>query len=121
MTLSKLNGSYCTTTLAAHSDTEGYYEFRDGERGLGFYLADGKSITRGTGYAAFTGTVSAPLHASYVLGDWLNPSNATGVTECVDDTQTTEGNGQIYNLQGIRLDNIPEKGVYIINKRKYTR
>ncbi|MCI6504305.1 MAG: hypothetical protein MSA13_06795 [Prevotella sp.] len=121
MTLSKLNGSYCTTTLAAHSDTEGYYEFRDGERGLGFYLADGKSIARGTGYAAFTGTVSAPLHASYVLGDWLNPSNATGVTECVDDTQTTEGNGQIYNLQGIRLDNIPEKGVYIINKRKYTR
>ena len=121
MSLSTIKGSYCDSTLVEHTDTKGYYEFRNGNRGLGFYLADGKTIEGGTGFVYLTGTVSAPLHDSYVLGPWWNPSEPTGITERITDSQAEKGDNAIYNMQGIRLGSIPKDGMYIINKKKYTR
>ena len=121
MSLSTIKGSYCDSTLVEHTDTKGYYEFRNGNRGLGFYLADGKTIEGGTGFVYLTGTASAPLHDAYVLGPWWNPSEPTGIAEHITDSQAEKGDNAIYNMQGIRLESIPKDGMYIINKKKYTR
>ncbi len=118
---STVNGSYCDSTMTAHSDTKGFYEFRTGNRGLGFYLADGQKINGGTGFAVITGLTTSPLHDSYVLGSWLNPIDPTGVTEHHADGLEAQGNGTIYNMQGVRLNSIPKDGMYIINKKKHTR
>ena len=119
MTSSTVKGAYCDSIMAEHTATKGSYEFRVGDRGLGFYLADGKRIEGNTGFLALTGTASNPLGDSYVLGPWLNPSVSTGITEIAGDQDKAENDGAIYNLQGVRLSEIPKSGVYIINKKKY--
>lgn len=67
-----LKGSYCDSTMVAATTTRAYYEFRMGNRGLGFYKADGKTIKGETGFATWTGSATNPLAESYVLG-YLNP------------------------------------------------
>ena len=121
MTSSTIKGSYCDSIMAAHTDTKGYYEFRMGDRGLGFYLADGKNVEGGTGFAYLTGTASNPLGDSYVLGPWLNPSNPTGIAELPADRDKKREDDAIYNLQGVRLNEIPKNGIYIINGKKYIK
>lgn len=120
MSSSTIKGAYCDSIMAEHTDTKGFYEFRLGDRGLGFYLADGKNIEGGTGFLALTGTATNPLADSYVLGPWLNPDNSTGITE-ISAEQKEQVDGVIYNLQGVRLNEIPKNGVYIINKKKYSK
>ena len=117
MSSSTVKGSYCDSIMA-EKDTKGFYEFRVGDRGLGFYVADGKCIKGGTGFLALSGSTSNPLADSYVLGPWLNPCT-TGITELTADHDKVEGDGAIYDLQGVRLNEIPKNGIYIINKKKY--
>lgn len=122
MTASAVKGAYCDSIMPEHTDIQGFYEFRMGSRGLGFYLADGKCIEGGTGFLALTGSATTPLADSYALGSWLNPDNsATGITEFSTNYGKELGDGVIYNLQGVRLNEIPKNGIYIINKKKYTR
>ena len=117
MSSSTIKGAYCDSIMPERTVIRGYYEFRNGNRGLGFYLADGKRIEGGTGFVYLTGSSNNPLADSYVLGPWLNPGFVTGVTEL--DQDKAEDDGAIYNLQGVRLNEIPKSGVYIINKKKY--
>lgn len=119
MTSSTIKGDYCDSIMPAHTDNKGFYEFRMGNRGLGFYLADGQTMKGGTGFAVLSGTTAAPLAESYVLGPWLNPVDATGITELQEDTDSAAG--AIYNLQGMRLKAVPQHGQYIMNGKVYTR
>ena len=121
MSSSTVKGSYCDSIMAERTDTRAFYEFRVGDRGLGFYIADGKCIEGGTGFLALTGSASTPLADSYVLGPWLNPINPTGVEEISADNGSKQDDGAIYSLQGVRLNEIPKNGIYIINKKKYTK
>lgn len=116
MTSSTLKGSYCDSTLVEHTATKGYYEFRNGSRGLGFYLADGKTIEHGTAFAQLTGTTSTPLAESYVLGDFFNPQ-PTGITAISADA-AAEDSEAIYTLQGVRLREAPQHGIYIKGGKK---
>lgn len=116
LTGSTLKGSYCDSTLVAHTNTRGYYEFRDGSRGLGFYLADGKTIEHGTAFAQLTGTTAAPLADSYVLGEFFNPV-PTGITAIGSDADSADDDA-VYTLQGIRLKAAPKHGVYIKGGKK---
>lgn len=120
LTSSTINGSYCDSTMVAATNTRGYYEFRNGNRGLGFYLADGKTIEGGTGFAVLTGTSVNPPADSYVLGDWWNPT-CTAVMECIADEQKERQDDAIYNLQGVRLNAIPKDGMYIRNHKVHVK
>ncbi len=117
---STITGDYCDTKIGTHSETLGYYEFRDGDRGLGFYLADGETIEGGTGFVVLEGTASDPLADSYILGASVF-SEGTGIMEILSDEQTGVSSKAIYNLQGIRLNSIPSKGIYIIDGKKYMK
>ena len=67
-----MKGFYCDTLVHDTNDYNFAYEFRDGERGLGFYRINGeKLIAGGTGYATF-GTASLPGAENYVFGEMLN-------------------------------------------------
>ena len=123
MSSSTIKGAYCDSIMDERTETRAFYEFRVGERGLGFYVADGKRIEGGTGFLALTGSASIPLADSYVLGPWLNPitPSLTGVVEVSSDSERAQGDGAIYSLQGVRLNEIPKRGIYIINKKKYTK
>ncbi len=121
MTSSTIKGSYCDSIMTASTPTKGFYEFRVGERGLGFYLADGKTIEGGTGFAVITGSSAEPVAESYVLGPWLNPILATGIADVSADEAADESDGAIYNLQGVRMNGVPAKGMYIMNGKKYVR
>lgn len=116
LSASTVKGSYCDTTLVAHTTTKGYYEFRDGDRGLGFYLADGKTIAGGTGFLQLTGTTAAPLADSYVLGNAINPT-AVATVKADGDTHS----GDLYSVQGMRLTTTPRDGLYIKNGKTYRR
>lgn len=112
-------GFICDSTVVDGSATKFVYEFRMGNRGLGFYHApSGISLKGGDGYGAFTGNSTNPLAESYVLGPNLNPAVPTGIIEVISD-EMGEKNTPIYNIQGIRLKEIPTHGIYIRNGRKY--
>ncbi len=110
-----IDGSYVDITLPEDTDKKGYYTFGIGERGVGFYRNGGGAVEGGTGYITLSGTTSNPLADSYVLGESVN-------TVGIDDlTVTPEGNSPIYNLQGIRLSNVPQKGIYIQDGKKQVK
>ena len=65
-------GFYCDSLV---QDANGYsfvYEFRDGQRGPGFYRTNGQKTVAGGHAIAFFGTLAAPGADSYVFGKWLN-------------------------------------------------
>ena len=67
-----MKGLYCDSLVQDTNAFNFAYEFRDGERGVGFYRTHGQSvIPGGVGYATF-GTSSAPGAESYVFGSLFN-------------------------------------------------
>ena len=69
--------------------------------------------------AAFVETDEAPAAAAELLEIvWLDGNtDVTGIIERVSGK--TENNGAIYNLQGIRVNNMTQKGIYIKNGKKF--
>ena len=112
-----LKGSYCDSTMVAETATKAFYEFRNGDRGLGFYKASGKTIAGGTGFAVLTGSSVNPLADSYILGGAIQP-NPTGVVVTTADDEAPADNA-IYSITGVRLNGIPESGLYIRNGKKF--
>ncbi len=113
-----IEGSYVSTSLTVNTSGTGYgyYTFGVGDRGIGFYLVDeGNSVEGGTGYVSFRGTSSNSLADSYVLGYSVNP-----VADAIDAPQAADAadDEAIYNLQGVRLNAAPRKGVYIQGGKK---
>ncbi len=114
---SVIEGGYCDTVLGEPAQSEGYYRLLMGDAGLGFYKASGETIEGGTGYAVFKGDDLADY---YLLGEAIY-GEATGIMETISDGALPASDGAVYNLQGVRLRGIPDKGVYIVNGRKYVR
>ena len=76
-----MKGYYCDSLVQDANDYSLAYEFRNGDRGLGFYHIEGqKLIQGGTGYATF-GTSSSPGAESYVMGDLYNALWKTSAVE----------------------------------------
>ena len=69
--------------------------------------------------AAFVETAEAPATAAEMLEIvWLDGNDdVTGIIERVSGK--TENNGAIYNLQGVRVSNMTQKGIYIKNGKKF--
>ena len=119
---SYLKGQYYDETVADPSDYQFVYELRDGERGIGFYRTNGSStISGGQAYALF-GTADQPGADSYVFGRLMNLRCTTGIDELSTDSQLAGNRADaIYSLQGQRLRQEPQHGVYIKNGVKLTK
>ncbi len=114
MSSSVVSGSYVDITLPDDTDKKGYYTFGVGDRGVGFYRGGGTAVEGLTGYVSFSGTTAAPLADSYVLGVSVNP-----LADAVDAPEAdAEGEASVYNLQGIRMDGAPQRGIYIQGGKK---
>ncbi len=112
-----IDGSYVDVALPENTDSKGYYVFGVGDRGVGFYLAgDDVVVESGTGYLSFSGTSAVPLADSYVLGVSANP-----MADAVDAPHAETSDGAVYNLQGIRLESVPQRGVYIKDGKKQVK
>ena len=113
-------GFYCDSIVADVNDYKFVYEFRNGDRGPGFYRTHGqKTIGGGQAYAQF-GISSTPGQESYAVGVWFNPAaNTDGINfATVQKAPKTEA---IFSIEGIRLDKEPERGIYIKGGRKYVK
>ncbi|MBQ7472180.1 MAG: hypothetical protein IJS97_07150 [Prevotella sp.] len=116
-------GFYCDSIVADPSDVKFAYEFRDGNRGPGFYRTYGeKKIAGGTAYALY-GMNSQPGRESYVLGTEYNSVLRVllGIEEIADSRQPNTSRDVIYSIEGVRLDKEPSHGLFIKNGRKYVK
>lgn len=108
-----VNGYYCDSLVADVNDYKFAYEFRDGERGIGFYRTYGESVIKGgEAYATF-GTSTFPGADSYVLGKQYNNTAATGIRIIDHESMTIDNTDAIYSIQGIRLEREPDHGIFI--------
>lgn len=115
---SYVKGFYCDSIVVSKSSYSHIYEFRNGDRGVGFYKTDGSwKIPGGTAYGLFGFSSTYPGADSYVFGRPYNPT-PTGISAHLADEQKEKEEGAIYNLQGIRLKEIPKEGIYIKNGKK---
>ncbi|MCR5070162.1 MAG: hypothetical protein K6A78_10300 [Prevotella sp.] len=112
-----VKGFYCDSIVTVSASQASYkyvYEFRDGNRGVGFYKTDGSwKVPGGTAYGLFGFSSTYPGADSYVLGSSFN-LNATAISSYRADEQ--KGNEGIYTLQGIRLKEKPVTGTVYIMK-----
>ena len=115
---SYVKGFYCDSIVAIKASYSHVYEFRNGDRGVGFYKTDGTwKVPGGTAYGLFGFSSTYPGADSYVFGRPYNPT-PTGISAHLADEQKEKEDGAIYNLQGIRLKEIPKEGIYIKNGKK---
>ncbi len=112
-----VKGFYCDSIVTVSASQASYkyvYEFRDGNRGVGFYKTDGSwKVPGGTAYGLFGFSSTYPGADSYVLGSSFN-QNASAISSYRADEQ--KGNEGIYTLQGIRLKEKPVTGTVYIMK-----
>ena len=115
---SYVKGFYCDSIVAIKASYSHVYEFRNGDRGVGFYKTDGTwKVPGGTAYGLFGFSSTYPGADSDVFGRPYNPT-PTGISAHLADEQKEKEEGAIYNLQGIRLKEIPKEGIYIKNGKK---
>jgi hypothetical protein len=124
-------GFYCDSIVADPSTEQYVYEFRNGERGVGFYRTYGNSTISGGQAYAFFGNSATPGANSYVLGSQYNPSGMEGIMTAVTrhraDGQQPQADDSIYNLQGRKINQRNSvkgkspKGIYIQRGMKYTK
>lgn len=65
-----------------------------------------------------SGSISFKFVKQMVMNIKLYVDTTTGIDEIVDSSANV-GNGKIYNLQGMEVDNTLQKGIYIKNGRKF--
>lgn len=116
-----LKGLYCDSVVE-NTTVYTYYEFRNGDRGLGFYKVDGNVIPGRTGYAAYL----LAKDDSYVLPASVNPNYdvTTGVHEVSTDSTLTDSDAStpLYNMAGIQVKASQlNGGVYIKNGKKFVK
>lgn len=111
-----LRGAYCDSVLVS-TENESFYEFRNGERGLGFYRADGVMVKGRDGFLRMQASTSFTPADSYVIGFNLNPTVPTAV-EAVE-AAATNADGESYDIRGIKVGKAVKNGTYIKNGKKY--
>ena len=111
-------GYYCDS-LVADTETGKYaYEFRNGDRGPGFYRTYGQKVIPGGKAFASYGLPNQPGRDSYVMGVQFNSLLLLGVEQLTADPVREDA---IYSIEGVRLDRIPTHGIYIKGGKKYVR
>ena len=111
-----LQGCACDSTLICHvGSNEMFYEFREGERGLGFYLADGQTVEGGTAFLRIKASTSVTLAESYTLGD-IAPSPVSVEKMKADDEVNRDA--LIHTLQGVKTEVTINPGFYIKGSKK---
>jgi hypothetical protein len=114
-------GFYCDSLMADISNGKYVYEFRNGDRGPGFYRTYGETvIAGGTAFAIF-GTATQPGRESYVMGYQFNAPLATVIDRCTMAGRRQHDGDAIYNTLGVRLTKAPAHGIYIKGGQKYVR
>ena len=97
-------------------DNDGYFYVLNykAATGVGFYkLADGKKLGYGKAYLWYDSSSAPELD---YLGFTYGNGNTTGVNEVRG--QKEESRSQYYDLQGRRVAQPTQKGLYIVNGRK---
>ncbi len=111
-------GFYCDSLLTDTDDGKCIYEFRDGDRGPGFYRTYGEKVIPGGNAYAIFGTATQPGSDSYVMGRLYNAFIATGVTTIEEGLRHEDA---IYDITGIRLSKEPARGIFIKGGQKYVK
>ena len=112
-------GFYCDSLVADTETGKCAYEFRNGDRGPGFYRTYGQTVIKGGKAFASYGTISQPGRASYVMGTQFNSLFTLGVEQL--PAERTADDDAVYTLQGIRMQTAPARGLYIKGGKKYVR
>ncbi len=117
-----MKGFYCDSLVADASAVKFTYQFREGDRGLGFYRTHGTEVIKGGhAYASF-GATTTPGAESYVLGKSLNPI-ATAISNVVANQDDKNGrDGQTYyTVSGQKVSRLDRHGIYIIGGKKIVK
>ena len=104
-------GFYCDSLVTDVNSYNFAYEFRNGDRGIGFYRTHGQTVIHGGDAFALFGTDNAAGADSYVLGSQYNRMIPTIIELAQPDALPADDS--IYSLQGIRLNKEPARGVFI--------
>ena len=112
-------GYYCDSLMADANTYKFVYEFRNGDRGVGFYRTGGSTVIRGGAAFAQFGTSSMPGADSYVLGASLNPADLTTGIETIATGVQSRDDESAYTIGGVRIDKPVKRGFYIKGGKKY--
>ncbi|MBR1400823.1 MAG: hypothetical protein IJ562_04430 [Prevotella sp.] len=101
-------------SLASVNERTGdtFFILNVGSLGIGFYAAGGQSVPAGKAYLKVPATAGAKGYISINFGEV-----ATGISEL--KAQPTENT--IFNLNGVRVKDMNQKGVYIVNGKKVVK
>ncbi len=107
-----------TTTTGPNGETTGYvyYELSNGQNGVGFYYgAEGGAAFTSLANKAWLPLTEAESRNARFLG-FGKGDETTGISSVESATETTV-NG-IYTIQGVRVSNTNQPGLYIVDGKK---
>jgi len=104
-------------SLATLSDDGAYtnYILNDGTSGIGFYKANGQKVAAGKAYLQVASS-SSPAKSFFGF-DAFNGNN--GVVTGINEVKAAGNDDVLYNLNGVRMTSPTQKGIYILNGKKY--
>lgn len=113
-------GFYCDSLVADDANGKYVYEFRNGDRGPGFYRTHGQKVIPGGSAYAVYGTAGQPGRESYVMGPYFNAvlNKVLGIEQLPSAAPSADA---IYSIEGVRLQKEPAHGLYIKGGRKYVK
>ena len=85
------------------------YILNVGSKGIGFYAANGMEVPAGKAYLSVPASTGAKQFYSIKM--------ATGISEL----NAEKADNAIYNLNGVRVKEMNQKGVYIVNGKKVVK
>ncbi|MBR7018856.1 MAG: hypothetical protein IKH99_08450 [Prevotella sp.] len=104
-------------SLATLSDDGAYtnYILNDGTSGIGFYKANGQKVAAGKAYLQVASS-SSPAKSFFGF-DAFNGNS--GVVTGINEVKAVGNDNVLYNLNGVRMTSPTQKGIYILNGKKY--
>ena len=97
--------------LASENEKTGdkFFILNVGSKGIGFYAANGQDVPAGKAYLKVPASTGAKQFYSIKM--------ATGIIEL----NAEKADNAIYNLNGVRVKEMNQKGVYIVNGKKVVK
>ena len=104
-------------SLATLSDDGAYtnYILNDGTSGIGFYKANGQKVAAGKAYLQVASS-SSPAKSFFGFDAFDGNS---GVVTGINEVKAAGNDNVLYNLNGVRMTSPTQKGIYILNGKKY--
>ena len=100
--------------LASENEKTGdkFFILNVGSKGIGFYAANGQDVPAGKAYLKVPASTGAKQFYSIKFDQM-----ATGISEL----NAEKADNAIYNLNGVRVKEMNQKGVYIVNGKKVVK